>query len=184
MRAIFLSSKFHKFQKKYSISSSSNDWETIYRFPYIVPCRIFAKVKFYMTVIVIGVFPIFYALQTDIFMQNMMKIIGGSFFSLGAMYLFGNIFRRLIGSIYVSKSNPELIRISHLTFFGNRSELLIPRHDVLMLSDSNPDLRSHLWAIKSLNKNSKATLFMFNIKFGGVMNRERFIELFGSLNDR
>lgn len=117
-------------------------------------------------------------------MQNMMKIIGGSFFSLGAMYLFGNIFRRLIGSIYVSKSNPELIRISHLTFFGNRSELLIPRHDVLMLSDSNPDLRSHLWAIKSLNKNSKATLFMFNIKFGGVMNRERFIELFGSLNDR
>ncbi|KAI7696021.1 hypothetical protein SSS_00505 [Sarcoptes scabiei] len=120
-----------------------------------------------MTVIVIGVFPIFYALQTDIFMQNMMKIIGGSFFSLGAMYLFGNIFRRLIGSIYVSKSNPELIRISHLTFF-----------------DSNPDLRSHLWAIKSLNKNSKATLFMFNIKFGGVMNRERFIELFGSLNDR
>ncbi|KPM10094.1 hypothetical protein QR98_0086430 [Sarcoptes scabiei] len=133
-----------------------------------------------MTVIVIGVFPIFYALQTDIFMHNMMKIIGGSFFSLGAMYLFGNIFRRLIGSIYVSKSNPELIRISHLTFF----ELLIPRHDVLMLSDSNPDLRSHLWAIKSLNKNSKATLFMFNIKFGGVMNRERFIELFGSLNDR
>lgn len=93
------------------------------------------------------------------------------------MYGFGQLFRLLIGSIYVSPDN-NLVRISHLTFFGNRAELIVPVDDILKLDDVNKNLNDHLLQVKMLNIQKNNTLFLC-LKYGGISDRDKFAHIFG-----
>ncbi|OTF69022.1 hypothetical protein BLA29_008108 [Euroglyphus maynei] len=158
------------------------EWIPIYRFPYIVHCRIFARAKLHMTVMMTTIMPVSYFLYSDSYNSSDLAIIGGiSLFSLALIYGFGQIFRRLIGSIYVLPDK-NLVRISHLTFFGNRCEKIIPRDDLLLLSDSNANLNELLLLVSQLNNHNewKDSLYIC-LKFGGILDVEKFTNIFGNI---
>lgn len=114
---------------------------------------------------------------SELFTTESLTIFGLSGFSLALMYGFGQLFRLLIGSIYVSPDS-NLVRISHLTFFGNRAEVIVPINDILKLEDANQNLNDLFLQVKMLNAQKNNTLYIC-LKYGGILDRNKFAYVFG-----
>ncbi|KAH9423206.1 hypothetical protein DERP_003483 [Dermatophagoides pteronyssinus] len=98
-----LSRKNQSMKKNRMPADDLGEWIPIYKFPYIVPCRIFARAKLHMTIMMTTILPASYFINAASYESNDLAMIGGiSTFSLILIYGFGQIFRRLIGSIYIS----------------------------------------------------------------------------------
>lgn len=112
----------------------------------------------------------------------MLSILSITCFSTALLYSFGHMFRRLIGSIYISPDG-NLVRISHLTFFGNRQETVVQLCDIAPLVDSNPNMRDiflRVTATDLTNDALKHPLYL-SLRFGGIVDREKFMQVFGTL---
>ncbi|KAH7638437.1 hypothetical protein HUG17_2470 [Dermatophagoides farinae] len=157
------------------------EWIPIYRFPYIVPCRIISRAKLHMTIMMTTILPASYFIGAESYnTSDLMMMTGISAFSLTLLYGFGQIFRRLIGSIYVSPEK-NLVRISHLTFFGNRVEKILPRDNLLLLSDSNANLNDLLLRVSPMDQNELKDSLYICLKYGGILDVEKFANVFGTI---
>ena len=115
-------------------------------------------------------------------MQEAVGASGAVVFSLSLLYGFGQIFRRLIGSIYISEDG-EHVRISHLTFFGNRQESYFKKDSILPLKDSNGDVSDIFLRVSFFDETSgsvvKESLYL-SLRSGGILDKEKFENIFGS----
>lgn len=109
--------------------------------------------------------------------EQFYMIAGLSTFSIVALYGFGQVFRRVIGSVYLSPDE-KLVRISHLSFFGNRKEKICSLGSVHNLTDTNPDLEQIFLQVELQDPR---TIYYFTLKYGGIMDYEKFEKIFGYL---
>ncbi|KAI2810976.1 hypothetical protein BLOT_002146 [Blomia tropicalis] len=155
-------------------------WNTIYRFPLIVPARLFSRCKLYLTSISVISLPVIFKFYLDglVATSDFFTVIGCNFFSLILLYGFGHLFRRLIGSIYLSKDGKS-VRISHLTFFGNRQETIVDLNEITPLTDSNININDLFLKVTSDELKSIERPLYMSLRFGGIIDRQGFAKIFG-----
>lgn len=133
--------------------------------------------KLYLTIFNTALLPInsvLYSnglLTTDAFITYSML----SVFSVLAMYIIGNMFRRFVGRVYISDDR-KYVRLSHLTFFGNRVDDDIDREDIVPLVDSNQRLDDWFCTIE---RYSSSSLLYISLKFDGIVDISAFESVFG-----
>ncbi|XP_054162357.1 transmembrane protein 186-like [Oppia nitens] len=152
-------------------------WITIYQFPYIYQLRSYQRVKLWMSVLSVILVPttyVFYAIDLiPLDACNTYTIMG--FFSVSMLYVIGYMFRHFVGRIYISNDN-QLVRLGHLTFFGNRKDIEIQLSDVVPLIDSNNQLDDWFCRIEQYSCNNQ---WFISLKFGGIKDQHNFDKVFG-----
>lgn len=101
-------------------------------------------------------------------------------FSTALLYAFGYFFRRLIGSVYISPDQ-ELVKISHLTFFGNRQDRILNIADIAPLADYNENMNDIFLRVNPtfMSKDTLQESLYLSLRFGGIINKEQFKHIFG-----
>jgi len=93
----------------------------------------------------------------------------------------GNFFSRLIGFVYISKDDPEAVRIAHMTFWGNRKDEYYKKTDFVPFSDL-PDNVSDIYIHVKVYDQPKSTMYI-SLKYGYVLDKEQFEEVFGGISE-
>ena len=157
------------------------DYQLVYKFPYILPVRAISRFKIYQTAAMFAVLPmVSSAIESGQMLQNTastMYIAAGV--ALGTLYYISNITRKLACIISIH-NDMEHIRIGRMTFWGNRRNLIVPINQVVPLSeigispkDIYTDLRTYDGSVK----------LYIPVRFGGVYNLEHFELIFGKIRE-
>lgn len=119
------------------------EWLTVYRFPHIVAVRVFCRFKIYQTVLTV-VFSVMYALShvshASAASSGLLYATGVSLFTTMALYVVGNILRRVVGFIYLSPDETR-VKIAHIDFWGKRRDHEVDVKYIVPLYDSAEFLR-------------------------------------------
>ena len=73
----------------------------------------------------------------------------------------------------------EEVRLSHLTFWGHRGELIVPLKFLLPVSDTRENAAAFAFKIYIEDDAGNEKDFIICTRFGGVQDRELFRGLFG-----
>ncbi|XP_071845820.1 transmembrane protein 186-like [Apostichopus japonicus] len=166
-------------QCKYSeTSTGEKEFSPFYHFPYIVPMRIFSRLKLGQTVLTVSLVPALYLAEYCEVIQHVDKSLTVMLatLALSMLYALGEFFRRLIGMMYLSRDETR-VKVSHLTFWGQRKDLTFPVSDVIPLRDCGEDKDT----INKLRRYSTNRYLLFSARFGRILNREKFEIVFGSI---
>lgn len=159
-------------------SCNENTFQIIYKFPFIRLARAVCRVKIYQTLLsslaVPGTGYLAYVgyVNTNVFATAV--IVNG--FACVMLYVMGGIFQRIVGHIYYNTGS-DLVKVSHLTFWGGRKDIEIPTTDIVPLSDTgdNPtDIYVHLLRYSQSN----FSLYLC-LRFGGIVDYQTFYHVFG-----
>lgn len=179
-------------------SANFNDqsiWLPIYRFPYIGALKIVIKFKVYLT-----------GFTTAIVLNRLYNSISGLSFSttpttvalsaisLTGLLFIGNAFRKLVCQIYVSP-DMNFVRMCRFSFFGRRIDMVLPREQVVPLTETNISTVRNLFCILEFTHPQKIDLnhdtiefydqyFYLPLRFGRILDRDRFEETMGKFLKR
>ena len=163
------------------LTSSIEDepFTTFYHFPYIIVTRLISRLKIYQTGLTIVVLPpvyVQYALG-QMEASNVAMVTGIAAFAGMMLYVISHYTRRLVGLLAINK-NRDVLRISHLTFWGNRNNIYVPVEKVVPLSDM-ADCPNDAY-LKLCFYDSK-NYFYYTLRYGSVINKDIFHFVLGSL---
>jgi hypothetical protein len=100
--------------------------------------------------------------------------------NLGSMlYIMGSFFSRLIGVIYVSEKEPNLVRIAHMTFWGTRQDDVFTKLDLMPFSEL-PDHVQDVYIHVATYSDPHHPMFL-SLKYGSVLDKEEFEGIFGTI---
>ncbi len=86
------------------------------------------------------------------------------------------MFRRIVGALYYNPRE-DLVRISHISFWGYRTDEVWPLEAILPLSETSEHIGKIVWRIHSTD-DSQRKLFMCT-RYGGVKDLPAFRRIFG-----
>jgi hypothetical protein len=95
------------------------------------------------------------------------------------LYIMGNFIRKLIGIIAVNEKM-DYVRLSRLTFWGNRRDHYLPIMSIMPLSDYCENPMNTYITIRTFD--SDDTLLM-SIRYGGIKDIDAFQQIFGNIHD-
>lgn len=176
-----VSSVQHFYSQTISEHELKNDFIIFYKFPYIVPCILVNRLKVYQTAFTFFLVPMqFYSLHIGTSnIASSIAVLGVCSFASVMLIVMGHYFSRLIGSMYYNERK-NLVRISHLSFFGTRKEAFMPIEDLVPLSDLG-EKSSDLYV--KLRKYSDLDFYLILcLRYGGIVNKKLFEEVFGNFN--
>ncbi|XP_060696231.1 transmembrane protein 186-like [Hemiscyllium ocellatum] len=150
----------------------------IYRFHGIRFLRAVSQLKVLQTGITVTLVPTFYYfyLQEQVQYVLLAYITGLSGFAVVMLYFMSYYLRRFIGMLYLNDSGTTL-KVSHLTFWGRRNDFYVAVQDVMPLGDTGDTANEIILQFKQYNKTE---VFYFTIKFGQVVDKQKFLQVFGS----
>jgi hypothetical protein len=113
------------------------DWNAVFRYPYIRHCILICRVKMAQTLLTCGVLmPV--AIANWYYSQISLEVASGvcamGLIALAMMLVFTRFSSRLIGVISVNR-NCEYARIGYLSFWGFRRNRFVPVDDIVPLSE-------------------------------------------------
>lgn len=148
-----------------------------YRFPYIVAARFIQRLKLYQTGLVVAAVPptVYYYNIGAVAFQPCMGVLAVSTLAMTMLYIFANFFQRVVGLVALS-DDKKLVRLSHLTFFGGRNDVIVPVDDIVPFSDSFE--RSGDVFVKVRRYSTSDTLYM-TLVYGHIENVDAFKRVFG-----
>jgi len=171
-------SKHTAVQQQCGQAGSADDQFTVfYRFPYIVAARFIQRLKLYQTGVVVAGIPVTaYFYKTGAVGFDACLGVGAvSTLALVMLYIFANFFQRVVGLVAISDDR-KLVRLSHLTFFGGRNDVIVPVDDIVSLSDI--DERAGDAFVKIRRYSTSDTLYV-TLLYGQIENAETFRQVFG-----
>lgn len=136
IRINFISSDSSIINKSKSLSKlkfNPNDYKCIYQFTYINHLRIVSRMKIYQTgaSIIFGISSIvMYEMEILTDMMKLAVLNGLMVFALIMLLIMSRTLVRVVGKLYISNDGKHLI-VSHLNFFGKRSDAKFLVDDVL-----------------------------------------------------
>jgi len=159
--------------------ANTQNFTIFYRFPYITAARFISRLKLYQTaVVVLAVPPAAYYYNVGVIpLEPCVGVFAASTVALIMLYFFANFFQRVVGLVALS-DDQTLVRLSHLTFFGGRNDIIVPVDDIVPLSDVSE--RGSDVFVKVCRYSTTKTLYM-TLSYGHVENRETFQKVFGSV---
>lgn len=151
-----------------------------YRFPHIEKMRAFARLKLYQTALITATTPLMiYARLTGVIDEASMNTsIAGAVFTCLALYAVSGYTRNFVGVMALNESR-DVLRISHLTFWGGRREIYAPVDDVIPIQDAGEDTKEVYLTLRRYSNN--LTLF-YSVRFGGVESIKDFQHVFGNVD--
>ncbi|NXU57319.1 TM186 protein, partial [Turnix velox] len=155
------------------------EFKLVYRFPWIKYCRVVSRLKLLQTATtVVTLPPICYLYLQEQVSQNILLYTTGITLFAGVMlYGMSYFFRRIIGLIYLNESG-RMVKVSHLTFWGRRKDIYCPLETVMTLDEVGDSRGEVLLQFKRYNS---ADILYFTVKFGQIVDRKRFVQIFGEL---
>lgn len=157
----------------------TEEFKLVYRFPGIKYCRVLSRLKLLQTATTaLTLPPVCYLYLQDQVSQNILLYTTGLALFAGAMlYGMSYFFRRIIGLIYLNETG-RTVKVAHLTFWGRRNDIYCPIETVMTLDEIGDSKGELLHQFRRYN--SKEILY-FTIKFGQIIDRQKFIQIFGEL---
>ncbi|NXG89312.1 TM186 protein, partial [Stercorarius parasiticus] len=162
-----------------AVEMKTEEFRLVYRFPGIKYCRVLSRLKLLQTgTTVVTLPPICYLYLQDQVSQTILLYTAGITLFAGAMlYGMSYFFRRIIGLIYLSETG-RTVKVAHLTFWGRRNDIYCPIETVMTLDEVGDSKGEILLQFKRYNSTD---IFYFTIKFGQIVDRQRFTQIFGEL---
>ncbi|XP_072734355.1 transmembrane protein 186 [Ciconia boyciana] len=157
----------------------TEEFKLVYRFPGIKYCRVLSRLKLLQTATTVVMLPpICYLYLQDQVSQNVLLYTTGVALFAGAMlYGMSYFFRRIIGLIYLNETS-HTVKVAHLTFWGRRNDIYCPLETVMTLGEVGDSKGELLLQFKRYNSTD---ILYFTIKFGQIVDRQKFTQIFGKL---
>lgn len=152
----------------------------IYRFEAIRAFGYVSKLKVAQTALtVVCLPPGFYWYSQGLVTFNDLCLMGGiAGFALAMLSWMSYFFRRLVGILYVNESG-TMLRVAHLNFWGWRQDTYCPVAEVIPMSDTQDRPQDIFVRIQQYS--GKQTFYL-TLRYGRILDRERFIQVFGVLD--
>ncbi|NXE22853.1 TM186 protein, partial [Ardeotis kori] len=162
-----------------AVDGKTEEFKLVYRFPGIKYCRVVSRLKLVQTATTAAILPpVCYLYLQDQVSQNILLYTTGIALFAGAMlYGMSYFFRRIIGLIYLNETG-RTVKVSHLTFWGRRNDIYCPVETVMTLDEVGDSKGELLLQFKRYNS---ADILYFTIKFGQIVDRQKFTQIFGEL---
>uniref|UniRef100_A0A8C8AI12 Transmembrane protein 186 n=1 Tax=Otus sunia TaxID=257818 RepID=A0A8C8AI12_9STRI len=162
-----------------AVGEKTEEFKLVYRFPGIKYCRVLSRLKLLQTATtMVMVPPIWYLyLQDQVSLNIFLYTTGIAVFAGAMLYGMSYFFRRIIGFIYLNETG-RTVRVAHLTFWGRRNDIYCPTESVMTLDDVGDGKRELLLQFKRYNSTD---ILYFTIKFGQIVDRQKFSQIFGEL---
>lgn len=163
---------------KYS-TPSTQSYTMIYRLPHIKFLRAVSRLKLLQTGITVVILPpvYYFYLLGDVPFFLVGYSTGIALFAGVMLYTASHFFRRVVGMMYLDATQTTL-KVSHLTFWGKRSDTFYPVSDVMTIADTG-DAPSE--TILKLRTYSSPHTFYFSTYYGHILDKEAFEKVFGRL---
>ncbi|XP_066432258.1 transmembrane protein 186 [Eleutherodactylus coqui] len=151
----------------------------IYKFPAIRFWRTVSRLKLLQTALTILFLPpvYYYYLQGQITDGSVIYCTGIAIFAGIMLYSLSYYLQRLIGMVYVD-DNLTTVKVSYLTFWGNRKNIFVPIADIKPLSETGDSKQEIL---RQFARYSTPDILYFTTRYGYVLDRKKFIAVFGEL---
>ncbi|NXD16611.1 TM186 protein, partial [Nothocercus nigrocapillus] len=151
----------------------------VYRFPGIRYCRALSRMKLLQTALTAAALPpvCYLHAQGQVSAAALLYAGGVAAFAGAMLYGMSYYFRRIIGFIYLSESG-STVKVAHLTFWGRRRDVVCPVGTVMMLGDVGDGKQELLLQFRRYDS---ADVLYFTLKYGQIVDRERFARIFGEL---
>lgn len=94
------------------------------------------------------------------------------------LYVMGNFCSKLVGIVYVSKTDRSLVRVAHMNFWGMRQDLFFNKSDFVPLSEL-PDNAMDAYVNVKFYSDPDFQL-RISFRYGQVFDKEQFEQIFGS----
>ncbi|NXC50336.1 TM186 protein, partial [Penelope pileata] len=155
------------------------EFSVVYRFPWIKYCRVLSRLKLLQTATTLLVLPpvCYLHLQGQVSQAVLLYTAGIALFAGAMLYGMSYFFRRIIGFIYLSETG-RTVKVAHLTFWGRRNDIYCPLETVMTLDEVGDTKGELLLQFKRYNS---ADILYFTIKYGQIVDRQKFRQIFGEL---
>lgn len=159
--------------------NDDHEWKAIYRSKIIIPAVLLCRCKIYQTFISISVscYLIFLYMMEQIEKKVLLFGVGASIFALIMLFVAGNVFRKMIGFVYLNQDK-TLVKLSHLTFWGQRKDIVYKLNNIMPLSDSNQSYVTKAMFAKIKFYDNEDEYFI-NLRYGGIIDKDKFRYAFG-----
>ena len=153
------------------------EFKAFYRLPSIVGLRILSRVKIAQTCLTIAILPpLSYYHSLGVFTTSQLQFaIGVATFALFMLYAMSFYLRRVIGAMYLHRDG-DLVKISHLTFWGKRQDMLVPVEDIVPLGEGSNRTGE---VLMKFERYSTRDVFYFTPRFGYFVDPNAFLKVFG-----
>ena len=158
--------------EKLKAPTEGDQFKMVYRFPYIVHARLVCRLKLYQTAFIITMTGASLVSQANLFLPLVICSV-----SLGMLAVMGEYFRRLIGVIYVDPTQDK-VKFSHLDFWGNRKDFVLPVSSVIPLSDTSENPTDIYVKLRFYDKNQPQ--LYISVKYGLILDKELFHRVVGA----
>lgn len=158
---------------------STQSYTLIYRLPYIKLFKAVSRLKLLQTGITLVILPpvYYFYLQGVVSLFLVGYSSGIALFAGVMLYVASHFLRRVVGLMYVDSTQTTL-KVSHLTFWGKRSDLFIPVSDVMTIADTGDSTSETILKLKTY---SSPQTFYFSPYYGNIVDKVRFEKVFGKL---
>jgi len=153
----------------------------VFHYPHVIKVALYQRLKVYLTGSTFILTPIVYSTGGQTLLGGYPTFLGLLGFSSLALLISGEWMRRVIGIIYIDKTDLKTVRFSHISFWGKRKELLINIDDIKFLSDtSQKETANHnvFWKVQFYDP--KLSTMFISTKYGGIADPDKFRLIFGS----
>ncbi|XP_053326933.1 transmembrane protein 186 [Spea bombifrons] len=169
-----------QFSSLFAPKQNEEKFTLIYKFNGIQFCRVVSRFKILQTALTVLLLPpvyYYYMLEKVSFMCAI-YCSGTAVFASLMLYFLSYYLQRIIGMIYLSGTG-TMIKVAHLTFWGKRRDVVIPVADVKSLEETGDNKNEILLEFK---RYSNQDLFYFTIRYGHILDREKFFIVFRGLH--
>ncbi|XP_058495802.1 transmembrane protein 186 [Solea solea] len=155
---------------------SSQKYTMIYTLPHITLLRAISRLKLLQTAITVVILPPVYVLylQGSASFSVVSYTTGMALFAGAMLYTASHFFRRVVGIMYLDPSQTTL-KVSHLTFWGQRNDIFLPVSDVMTIADTGDSTKE---TILKLKRYSNSQTMYFSTYYGRVVDQLGFEKVF------
>ncbi|KAM5227741.1 transmembrane protein 186 [Ctenodactylus gundi] len=152
----------------------------VYRFKAIRIFGYMSRLKVTQTVMtVVALPPAFYWYSQGLMTLDSLCLVSGiAAFAMAMLCWMSYFFQRLVGILYVNEAGTTL-RVAHLTFWGRRQDSYCPVADVMPLMETRDRPQD---VFVSIQQYSRKQTFYLSLRFGHVLDKERFVQIFGNMD--
>lgn len=153
------------------------EYKPFYRLPSIVGLRILSRVKIAQTCFTLAILPpLYYYHEAGMVTTWQLQLsIGTATFALFMLYTMSFFLRRVVGAMYLHRDG-DVLKVSHLTFWGSRRDTVLPVMDVIPLSEGSNKAED---VLMKLERYTTKDILYFTLRFGRVIDVEAFENVFG-----
>ena len=158
---------------------NKSEFTEFYRFPYIVTLRVISRLKLYQTVITLVACPSL-AIAHYMELVDLNSVLYFTAISLVAvvmLFVITYYLRRAIGIIGVNQDLTQ-VRVSHLTFWGHRRDVIHQVQDVVPISETTDQISQPYVTLKFYNSKD---FYFYSIRYGNIVNRKLFEHVMGKI---